>query len=111
MRKSRAGQPILTYGQLNSVLVSLGFERRETSDFTAYREANHDAMILLPVMEPNATVIDPHLVAVSNTITGKGIAKTEELNALIFNFANGQKNRRIIAAQMRHPRHLEKVSE
>jgi len=71
-----------TYAQLNKVLVSLGFERQNTEAFTAYRDAAHGAIIVLPVMTPDTIVSDPHLISVTNTIVGRGVTTTGELNTL-----------------------------
>ena len=73
----------ITYRRLNKVLATLGFVRKETKDFTAYREVQHDALIVLPNMSAESDVGDPHLVTVRNTVTGKGIASSNKLEALL----------------------------
>jgi hypothetical protein len=73
----------VTYKQLNQALVTLGFICKETKDFTAYREAEHGAFIVLPHRNTDSEVGDPHLVSVRNTVTGKGIASNDELQALL----------------------------
>jgi hypothetical protein len=73
----------VTYKQLNQALVTLGFICKETKDFTAYREAEHGAFIVLPHRNTDSEVGDPHLVSVRNTVTGKGIASVDELQALL----------------------------
>lgn len=73
----------VTYKHLNQALITLGFVCRETKDFTAYREAEHGAFIVLPRRSADSAVGDPHLVSVRNTVTGKGIVSVDELQALL----------------------------
>ena len=80
----------VTYGQLHRALTALGFVRKRTQDFIAYREAGHDALIVLPVMRTDAVVGDPHLVAVRNTVTGKGVGTAEQLRDLLTSTEGGR---------------------
>lgn len=73
----------VTYSRLSKVLTKLGFVRKETKDFTAYRETEHGALIVLPNMGANSTVGDPHLVTVRNTVMGKGVASLDQFQALL----------------------------
>lgn len=73
----------ITYGQLRQALVALGFVRKQTSELIAYREMEHNALILLPVKDDRALVGDPHMVSVATTISGKGIATIERLASLL----------------------------
>jgi len=68
---------------LSKVLAALGFVRKETKNFTAYSEAAHDALVVLPNRSADSEVGAPHLVTVRNTITGKGITSSEELQSLL----------------------------
>ena len=83
MNKQRLIPITITFSQLKEALLSLGFEHEETEEFTAYREADHDALILLRRMPPEAIVGDPYLVAVRNTVTGRGVATGEKLYSLL----------------------------
>lgn len=83
MNKPRLIPITITFGQLKEVLASLGFEQRETDEFTAYQEADHDALIILPRMSPEAIVGDPYLVAIRSTVTGRGVATSEKLYSLL----------------------------
>jgi len=56
MNVTRTSPIKITYGQLKQTLTSLGFEQKETEAFTAYREADHDALIILPRMFPETFV-------------------------------------------------------
>ncbi|MEO7718906.1 MAG: hypothetical protein ABIY70_22125 [Capsulimonas sp.] len=69
----------ISYAQLKKVLSSLGFAQRVTSAFTAFRDVDHDAMIMLPLMANHDLVGEAHLIAVNNTIVGKGIISEEDL--------------------------------
>jgi hypothetical protein len=62
----------------------LGFLRKQTNDFIVFREAEHHALILLPMRDDRSLVGDPHLVAVKNTVVGKGIATMERLSSLLY---------------------------
>lgn len=73
----------VTYSRLSKVLTKLGFVRKETKDFTAYRETEHGALIVLPNMNADSTVGDPHLVTVRNTVMGKGVASLDQFQALL----------------------------
>lgn len=73
----------VTYSRLSKVLMKLGFVRKETKDFTAYRETEHDALIVLPNMSADSAVGDPHLVTVRNTIMGKGVASLAQFQTLL----------------------------
>lgn len=83
MANSSKASGRITYAQLNQALAALGFVCKETKDFTAYREAEHGAFIVLPHRNADSDVGDPHLVSVRNTVTGKGIASADELQALL----------------------------
>jgi hypothetical protein len=83
MASNTAYRPRVSFSRLNRVLEGLGFVRRRTADFIAYREEAHDATILLPVMRGNATVSDAHLVTASNTIVGKGVATSGRVYELL----------------------------
>lgn len=73
----------VTYRRLSKVLTKLGFVRKETKDFTAYRETEHGALIVLPNMSADSAVGDPHLVTVRNTVTGKGVASLDQFQTLL----------------------------
>lgn len=85
MAKVYNNQIRITYHTLHRVLSTLGFVRRKTPGFIAYREANHNALILLPLMSDDTVVSDPHLMAVSNTIIGKRVATQQRLQSLLLN--------------------------
>jgi hypothetical protein len=71
----------ITFFRLGKALTSLGFDCTQTDRFTAFRDTDHDALIILPVMEPSQEVDESHLVAVHNTVTGKGVATAEQLHS------------------------------
>lgn len=73
----------ITYERLNQALIALGFVRKQTKAFTAYRESGHGALIILPNMSADSDVGAPHLVTVRNTVAGKGIASPDKLQALL----------------------------
>lgn len=73
----------ITFGRLSATLSQIGFVRKETEDFIAYRQFAHDALIVLPKWGVNSIVDESHLVTVRNTITGKGVASLEKLQALL----------------------------
>ena len=76
-------QPQITYGRLNEALTALGFVRQRTDEFTAYQEAAHDALIVLPNRSADSAVGAPHLVTIRNTVAGKGVASLDELQTLL----------------------------
>ena len=83
MANTRSKNAQITYGRLNNALAKLGFVRRSTDAFTAYREATHDAWIVLPNMSSDTAVGDPHLVTVRNTVVGRGVASADRLQTLL----------------------------
>jgi hypothetical protein len=83
MAKTNSEVARITYGRLDKALADLGFVRRNTEAFTVYREADHDALIVLPKMQPDSRVGDPHLVTVRNTVTLKGVASADRFQTLL----------------------------
>ena len=77
----------ITYGRLDRALTTLGFVRKKTDEFTAYREAAHDALIVLPNMSPTSTVGDPHLVTVLRTVEGKGVVSADQFRSLLISLS------------------------
>ena len=73
----------ITFGRLSATLSQIGFVRKETEDFIAYRQSAHDALIVLPKWGVNSIVDDSHLVTVRNTITGKGVASLDKFQAML----------------------------
>ena len=76
---NRYNQLDISYDQLKTVLNSFGFEQRTTPSFTAFRETEHDALIILPLMDNYDLVSEPHLIVINNTIVGKRITSEEDL--------------------------------
>lgn len=93
----------ITYSGLNQALTTLGFVRKETKDFTAYREAAHDALIVLPNMSADSDVGDPHLVTVRNTVTGKGIATLDGFQTLLVNLPTKPTTSKLRSQTARRP--------
>lgn len=73
----------LTYGNLSNALVRLGFIPSEGSDYIVFREAEHDAVILLPSMPANDTVLPHHFGTVRMTVTGRGVADEEQFETAL----------------------------
>ena len=73
----------LTYRQLDQALTALGFVRRQTDEYTVYQGEAWDALIVLPVMDARTVVGEPHLIAIRNTLLGKGVASQAEVGALL----------------------------
>jgi hypothetical protein len=93
MSDRSVGADLVTLGQLEEALKSLGFKAAKTEQFTAFRDIERDALIILPVMEPDEVVDEPHLVAVRNTVVGKGVALPEQFRARLFHATtNGAKS-------------------
>lgn len=73
-----------TYQQLTDTLTQLGFQRRVTPQFTAYRNAPLGALIVLPQDDtPGGWVRPLHLAAARATVVGKGAATAAEFDRLL----------------------------
>ena len=73
----------MTYGRLAEVLESLGFVRRDTSEFTAFYKAECDAIIGLPVLSPDEKIRSHHLLGIQADIVGKRIATAKRFAQLL----------------------------
>ena len=83
MAEGKTAVTKLTYRQLDQALTALGFVRRQTDEYTVYEGEAWDALIVLPVMNPRTVVGEPHLVAVRNTLIGRGVASQAEAGMLL----------------------------
>ena len=84
---SSFGSPLVTYGQLSQILAQLRFTRTDTAEYTAFRNAAHDALLALPVVSPQQMVDAAHMAAVQATITGSGVASEKTLACLLMQYA------------------------
>lgn len=73
----------LTYGHLEKALEQLGFAKHVVNGYVALREPTHDALIALPAMSPDETVLPRHLAMVRTTLTGRGVADEDELETAL----------------------------
>jgi hypothetical protein len=73
----------VTYSQLTKALMLLGFERVEHNDFTAFQNAQYDALIVLPRRTGAATISPAHMLTVERTVTEKGIASLDKFTRVI----------------------------
>ena len=48
-----------------------------------FHVAEHDALIVLPVMRPSDAVSEAHLIMIRNTVIGKGISSVTEFRSLL----------------------------
>jgi hypothetical protein len=69
--------------QLDKMLTALGYVRQDTEGATVFRDDAHDALIVLPVLAPDAVISQAHLIAVRNNVVGKGIASSARFFALL----------------------------
>ena len=84
MHNQRIYMDRVTYGQLSHGLSELGFKRRRIDGLVAFHEPIHDALIVIPYKPSRTFVGDPHLVAIKNTVVGRGVATAEQLKAVLF---------------------------
>jgi len=82
MTKTQTRQAI-TPQQLGEALALLGFKEHVTPEFTMFRNAGLDAVIILPVEEASSPVRPPHLAAARATVVGKGVASPAEFDSLL----------------------------
>lgn len=73
----------ITYQDLERALERLGFAKHIVNGYVAFREPTHDALIALPAMSPDETVLPRHLAMVRTTLTGRGVADEEELETAL----------------------------
>ena len=72
-----------TYPQLSDALTHLGFLQRVTPQFTAFRNAQFDALIILPQDALGGQVRPLHMAAARATVIGKGVATAAEFDRLL----------------------------
>ena len=79
-------QPI-TYGRLSEILIRLGFSRRDTTEYVAFKNPDYNALIALPVTRPQDLVRPAHLLAAQSTVTASGVASESTFQRLLHNGA------------------------
>lgn len=73
----------ITPQQLGEALALLGFKEHVTPEFTMFRNAGLDAVIILPIEEASSPVRPIHLAAARATVAGKGVASPAEFDLLL----------------------------
>lgn len=74
----------ITYAHLDSVLLHLGFEKKEfENSHTLYVRKPEQALIVLPLAAANDRVPLPELVTAKKTVVEKGVATEETWEALL----------------------------
>ena len=79
----------MTHPQLSDALTQLGFQKRVTPQFTAYRNARFGALIVLPPDALDERVRPLHLAAARATVVGKGVATAAEFDRLLIRARRG----------------------
>lgn len=82
MTKTQILQSV-TFEQLSEALTQLGFEMRETLEFTMFRNAEFDAVIILPREDASSILRPIHLAAARATVAGKGVAAPVDFDRLL----------------------------
>ncbi len=75
-------QPI-TYGRLSEILISLGFSRRDTSEYIVFQYPEYNALFALPITQPQEVARPAHLVAAQSTITASGVASARTFQRML----------------------------
>ena len=71
-------ETIITYGQLETALLSLGFTKHSVDGGVLYLERTNDAHLLIPALAADVTVRPYHLAAARMTVTERGVAEADE---------------------------------
>ena len=77
-----AHQPV-TYGRLSEILIRLGFVRRDTAEYIAFKNPAYDALIAFPVIQPQTPVRPAHLLAAQATVTASGVASESTFRRML----------------------------
>ncbi len=67
----------ITYKRLGDTLTALGFARSDTKDYVAFRNAEHNALIALPITEPEMPARPAHLIAAQSAVAASGIVSEQ----------------------------------
>lgn len=76
-------QPV-TYGRLSETLIRLGFVRRDTAEYVAFKNPEYDALIAFPVLQPQEIVRPAHLLAAQATVTASGVASESTFRRMLY---------------------------
>lgn len=68
----------VTYGRLESALLSLGFTRHLVEGGVLYLEPSNDAHLMMPLLAADVAVRPHHLAAARLTVVGRGVAAADE---------------------------------
>ena len=71
---------VVTFPQLNEALAGLGFQKITADEFTVYRNAAFDAMLILPREGVLPHPLPMHVAAARATVAGKGVATAAEFD-------------------------------
>ncbi len=110
MKLSATNNVRITFDQLDGLLTTLGFERRDIDQAIIYREAVHDAMIILPHLDRDSEVGNPYLVTVFRTVTGKGIISEDEFQARLGDILDSPHTRKSSLATYKRSRTVTSVA-
>jgi len=70
----------ITYGELETFLISLGFEETKRTGHTVFRNNEFDSLIALPRYRKNRPVESRHLLMIKVNLAGKGIPGGDSLD-------------------------------
>jgi hypothetical protein len=73
----------ITYGDLEKVLLSLGFEKKQIKRSVIYIEKKNDAVISFLEQPQNALVSPQHLSLAKTQISGRGVAELADFEAAL----------------------------
>jgi hypothetical protein len=73
----------ITYRRLDDALRALGFHRHAVNGSIIYDKADSRAVIALPAMSPDTTVLPRHLAAARSEVVGMGLADESEFDRVL----------------------------
>ena len=77
-------KPPVTYGRLSEALIRLGFVRRDTAEYIAFKNPAYDALIAFPIIQPQEPVRPAHLLAAQATVTASGVASESTFKRILY---------------------------
>ncbi len=91
---SSASKP-MTYARLDETLADLGFKSKSAADCVIYEIPEKEAMIVLPLSDPNEKMSAWHLLTVRKTIIERNLATTQMLESRLMKPVSVSKKPRI----------------
>ena len=73
----------MTYGRLWDTLIALGYTRIDAPEYIVFREEEHDALIALPIREPDTKLHFWHHSSSRSNVFGRGVASKEVFERML----------------------------